>query len=342
MRTLRISFAAIAVAFAMQAPAQAQSLEKPHLTLALAGTAAQIDFLPLNVAQGLGYLKEEGLTVETVDAGSGAKAMQALVGGSADVDVGSYEHTIQLQSRGQIIRMVTLMRRATGIAVVVGAGKADEIKSPKDLKGKIVGVSSPGSSTHIFLNLLLAQAGLQASDVSVVGVGTGSVAIAAIKAGKIDALSTIDPTITMVTRGGDAKVLYDTRTEEGTKAVYGGQYASVGLMFTDAFIKANPKSVQALVNAMVRAMIWIQKNDVNAIMKVLPANVVGADPQVYAEALKNSFYTVSTNGNVTTEAAENVMKVVLVADPAVAKTKIDLALTYDNSFVEKALAKYGK
>ena len=55
-------------------------------------------------------------------------------------------------------------------------------KTLTDLKGKKVGVSAPGSSTNVMLNFALAKVGLKPTDVSVIGVGTGNGAVAAMPA----------------------------------------------------------------------------------------------------------------------------------------------------------------
>lgn len=320
---------------------RAQGLEKPKVVVAIAGVKAQIDYLVFNVSEALGYFKEEGLEVDAPELGSGVKAMQAVVGGSADVDAGSYEHTIQMQAKGQSIKCVALYRQAVGAAVGIGKSKFASYKTPKDLKGMTIGVSSPGaSSTSIFLNLVLAKAGLSPSDVSIVGVGNGSVAIAAIQSGKIDAISTVDPALTVLSQSGDLKIVVDGRTEAGTKEYYGSKYASGCMMLKTDFVQSNPKTTQAIVNATVRAILWIQKHTVEDIIKILPETVTGADRDVYREALKNSFFTVAPDGIVTTDEAQTVLKTVRSIDPAVAAANIDLSKTYDNSFVEIALKKY--
>src|SRR5712691_3160161 len=84
--------------------------------------------------------------------------------------------------------LITAPRRALRCGQ---AARADRIKSVADLKGKTVGVSAPGSATHLFLNILLAKAGLAPTDVSVIAVGNGSGAIAAMRTGQdLDAIST--------------------------------------------------------------------------------------------------------------------------------------------------------
>jgi NitT/TauT family transport system substrate-binding protein len=332
---------ALLATLALQTSAHAQALEKPNITIAIAGTSSQIDYISFNVAQALGYFKDEGLQVDAPELGSGTKALQALIGGSADVDAGSYEHTIQMQAKGQSVKCLALYRQAVGTALGIAKSKADSFKSLKDLKGMTVGVSAPGnSSTYIFLTLVLARAGLQPSDVSVVGVGNGPIAVAAIRSGKIDAISTVDPALTVLTRSDDIKIAFDTRNEEGTKEIYGGKYASGCMMVKGDFAEKYPNTTQALVNATVRALLWIQKASLDQIMALLPSTVTGTDRDMYRAALENSFFTIAPDGLVSQEEVENVLKVVSKADENVAKATIDLSKTYDNSFAERALKKY--
>src|SRR5574340_1754403 len=86
------------VAAVLPLAAGAQAPEKPKLTIAVGGKSA-FYYLPLTIAEQLGYFKAEGLQVEIDDFAGGSKALQAVVGGSADVCSGAFEHTIALQSK---------------------------------------------------------------------------------------------------------------------------------------------------------------------------------------------------------------------------------------------------
>lgn len=85
--------------------------EKTKVTIAVGGKAL-FYYLPLTIAERLGYFKDEGLDVEIVDFAGGAKALQAVVGGSADVVSGAYEHTLVLQAKGQTYQEFVLQGRA--------------------------------------------------------------------------------------------------------------------------------------------------------------------------------------------------------------------------------------
>src|SRR5690606_18256416 len=78
----------------------AQSLEQKDINIAVGGQAL-IYYLPLSIADVNGYFKDEGLNVKILDFAGGSRALQAVVGGSADIVSGAFEHTINLQSKGQ-------------------------------------------------------------------------------------------------------------------------------------------------------------------------------------------------------------------------------------------------
>jgi NitT/TauT family transport system substrate-binding protein len=117
------------------------------------------------------------------------------IGGSVDAVTGAYEHTIRMQEKGQSVVAVLELGRFPGIVVGVAKAKAGTVKSVADLKGLKIGVTAPGSSTHLTAVYLLAKAGVAADDVGIVGVGSGASAVAALESGNVDAISHLDPVI---------------------------------------------------------------------------------------------------------------------------------------------------
>ena len=230
---------ALALALAL-AGRHGQAPEKKQLTLGVGGKTA-LYYLPLTIAERLGYFKEQGLDVTINDFRGGAQSLQALVGGSVDVVTGAYEHTIRMQAKGQDVRAVIELGRFPGIVLGVRKDKAAAYKSAADLKGMKIGVSAPGSSTNFFVMYLMAKAGLKPADAAYIGVGIGPSVIAAINKGDIDAVSNLDPMMTKLELDGDIKVVADTRTEEGTRAIFGGSNPAAVLYAKQDFIDAQPE-----------------------------------------------------------------------------------------------------
>jgi NitT/TauT family transport system substrate-binding protein len=331
---------ALALGMVLAVGAAAQSPEKKKITIAVGGKSL-FYYLPLTVAERKGYFKDEGLEVEIPDFAGGARALQALVGGSADMVSGAYEHTINMAAKKQPIKAVVLQMKFSAMALAMSKERAAKFKGPKDMKGWKVGVTAPGSSTNMFVNNLLAKEGLKPTDVSIVGVGTGAGAVAALEKGELDALVNLDPVLTQLESTGKFVALYDTRTEKGMKDVYGGEYMASVIYITDEFVKKNPNTVQAVVNAMVRADKWIAKATPQEIVDLMPPEYKAGNPSLYKEALLKNMIGYSENGEMSMKAAENVYKVLNQFEPSVMNAgKMDLGKTFDNRFVKKANAKY--
>jgi len=334
------TLAAFCAALVLATSAGAQAPEKKKITIAVGGKSL-FYYLPLTVAERKGYFKEEGLEVEIPDFAGGARALQAMVGGSADMVSGAYEHTINMAAKKQPIKAVVLQMKFSAMALAMSKERAAKFKGPKDLKGWKVGVTAPGSSTNMFVNNLLAKDGLKPTDVSIVGVGTGAGAFAAMEKGEIDAISNLDPVISQLEATGKFVPVADSRTEKGMKDIYGGDYHASVIYITDEFIKKNPNTVQAVVNAMVRADKWIAKATPQEIVDLMPAEYKAGNPSLYKEALLKNMIGYSEDGTLSLKAAENVYKVLVQFEPSVKEAgKMDLQQTYDNSFARKAAAKY--
>jgi NitT/TauT family transport system substrate-binding protein len=246
MKTVKAATAALVLSLSLSAAAHGQAVEKKQVTLAVGGKTA-LYYLPLTICERLGYFKEQGLDITINDFRGGAQSLQALVGGSVDIVTGAYEHTIRMQAKGQAIRAVIELGRFPGIVVGLRKERAASYKSAADLKGTKIGVSAPGSSTNFFVMYLMSKAGLKPSDASYIGVGIGPSAVAAMKKGEIDAISNLDPMMTKLEQDGDIKVVADSRTEEGTRAIFGGSNPAAVLYARQDFIDKNPNTMQALV-----------------------------------------------------------------------------------------------
>ena len=317
--------------------AAAQSLEKPKVTIAVGGKAS-IYYLPLTIAEAKGYFKDEGLTVEIVDFAGGSQSLRAVVGGSADVVSGAFEHTINLQASKQYFRAFVLQGRAPAIAVGVATAKAGAYRSPADLKGMKIGVSAPGSSTNMVANYVLAKGGLKPSDVSFVGVGTASGALAALRTGQIDAISNVDPVMTMLEQKGDVKIIADTRTLKGTQQLFGGPMPAASLYAPEEFISRNPKTVQALTNAMVRALKWLQTAGPSDIINTVPDAYLLGDRALYLASFNAVRDAISPDGLISDASVKVSLAALASFNERIRPEQIDLTRTYTNDFVRKAQA----
>ncbi len=330
-----------AAALALPAGARAQALERKKVTIAVGGKNL-LYYLPLTVAEQLKYFEAEGLEASIVDFAGGARALQAVVGGSADVVSGAFEHTLNMQAKGQPMRAFVLQGRAPQIVLAVSTKTMPDYKTVADLKGKKIGVTAPGSSTNIMANFVLAKAGLRPSDVSIVGVGASQGAVAAMRAGQIDAMSNLDPVMTILQRAGDIKIVSDTRDVAESERVFGGPMPAACLYAPVGFLEKNPNVAQALTNAIVRANKWIQQAGPSDIIKVVPESYLLGDRAIYIDAFLKAKGALSPDGMIPEAGSATALRALASVDEAMAKAKLDLKANYTNDFVKKANAKYPK
>ncbi|MGS0743654.1 ABC transporter substrate-binding protein [Glaciimonas sp. GG7] len=319
--------------------AQTLPLEKTKVSIAVGGKNL-FYYLPLTVAEQLGYFKDEGLTVEISDFAGGGKALQALVGGSADVVSGAFEHTISMQAKHQNITAFVLQGRAPQIVMAVSNKTMPDYKTIADLKGKKIGVTAPGSSTNMMSNFVLAKGGLKPTDVSYIGVGASAGAISAMRSGQIDAIVNLDPLISMLEQKNEIKIISDTRTLKETNAVFGGPMPAGTLYASADFIKKYPNTTQALTNAMVRALRWLQKAGPSEIVKAVPESYLLGDRALYIDAFMKVRESISPDGLFPAAGAATALRTLQTFDPSLADAQIDLSKTYTNDFVKKADIKY--
>jgi NitT/TauT family transport system substrate-binding protein len=331
-KTIRNTLAALGALALMSGAAVAQS----KVTIAVGG-AGCLCYLPTMLAEQLGEYKKAGVQVELVDFKGGSQALTAVIGGSADVVSGYFDHCVNLAAKNQALETFVVYDRYPGLTLVVSPKQTGMINTVKDLKDKRIGVSAPGSSTDFFLKYLLSKNGVDPNSIGVIGIGLAATAVAAMEQGSVDAAVMLDPAVTLLQgKFKDLKILSDTRTQKDTLDVFGGEYPGGALYTKSAWIAAHPKETQALTNAILATLKWIHSHTAEEIMAKMPENLVGPDKALYLAALKNTIPMYSTTGKMDPKGAQAVLDVFSQSSPEVKNAKIDLSKTYTNKFVEAA------
>jgi NitT/TauT family transport system substrate-binding protein len=259
-----------------------------------------------------------------------------VLGGSADVVSGYFDHCVNLAAKKQELVSFVVYDRYPGLVLVVSPSHTAEIKSIKDLAGKKVGVSAPGSSTDFFLKFLLKKNGLDPTSAAVIGVGLGATAVAAMEQGQIDAAVMLDPSVTVLQGSHkDLTILADTRTQKDTLALFGGEYPGGALYSTAAWVGSHEKDVQALTTAIVNTLTWIHSHSAEEIMAKMPEEMVGKNKELYLAALKNTIPMFSETGKMDPRGADAVLAVFSEGSPEVAKANIDVSKTWTDKFVDQ-------
>jgi NitT/TauT family transport system substrate-binding protein len=329
-----LSIAVLAASIASPLTAHAQD----HITFAIGGLSHH-GYLPLTIAQRKGFFREEGVEVEFDNFQGGTKAIEALVGGSADMAAGAYEYPLLLQPKG--VEIATIAVLSIGHANIIGLRKelATKYKSPKDLKGKKIGVTAPGSASADWVASFLAKDGLTLNDVSIIGVGGGSTAVTMIESGRIDAMSAGEPLATRLVSSGDVVPIVDARTPEGMKYLFGGEIEGSAVFTTPAVMKKKGKTVQEFVTGVVHALRWMRSASAAEIAAVVPQEFYMNNRKLYEQVLAQNSQGYSPDAMVRPDAAENNLRFLISLHRRGPATPRDVERSYNNSFAENAMKK---
>ncbi len=306
------------------------------------GGQAQLAYLPVTLADKLGYYRDAGLSVEIDNFQGGTKSVEALVGGSIDAMAGAYDNAVILQAKGMYLTTVFTFVERYGYVFGMVPARAAQYHAPQDLKGLKIGVTAPGSSTESLVRILVAKGGLAFDDIASIGVGTGQSAVVALLSGRIDAVVTGDPEISRMTMDHSFTALVDTRTREGMEYIYGGEAAGAGSLMMESFIKAHPDLVLAYVTAIYRAHQWLTHATPESVAAEVPESLMGGDPVLYKASLAANRDSFTADGRTTLAKATVTYQSMVRAGRLAESQKIDFARSFDDSFVERAAKAEGQ
>jgi NitT/TauT family transport system substrate-binding protein len=305
-----------------------------HVRIAVGGQN-QMVYLPTTLAEELGFYREEGIEAELQDFAGGAKALQAAVGGSADVVSGFYDHTIQMAAEGREFVAFVTMLRFPGLVLVTSPQGAATLSTIAALKGHIAGVTTAGSSSQMLLTYILQRNGLAPDAVSITAIGSAATAIAALEHGKVDVGMVADPAFTLVhRRNPTVRVLADLRTAEGVNAALGTHAYPASVLYAKGeWIRANHDTTQRLARAITRTLAWMQTHTPQEIADRTPKTFRGEDDALYVEALTASMPMFSPDGAMPGEGPEVVRTLLAGSMEKVRGASIEVSKTYTNEFI---------
>ncbi len=290
--------AALAIVAAAASPALAQ-------TKITAGIAAFNEaLLPVYAAEEKGYFKEAGLALEFVNFKGGGPAVQAMVGGSVQLCLCAADHVVRLRARRQPAKILVGLDAFHSYALVAKgtAPYADLV----GLKGKRIGVTTPGSLTDNTIRYSIVAAGLRPDrDFEIIGAGGGAAMQAAIDTGQVEAgLVITTEAVSMFRKPGAYKVVVDYRELP---------YPSFAALALDSWVAANRPVAKAFARAVVRAMGDL-KADPALAAAVVARMYPNFPPELAADIAKSAVARTPPGGIVSQEAIGNLNDILLATD----------------------------
>lgn len=251
-----------------------------------------------------GFGEEVGVKVEYQEYKGGSEVAKALLNGEIDMAFVAVDQV--LKDKSGEFRLVSMVTNGPGQAVLVDAQYKDTIKSVKDLAGQKVGVSSLGSGPHKTLTELLTANGIDPKSVQVLPVGLNANEV--LGTGKVAAMVTIEPFITLAEQSGKGVVLVDARKPEGIKAIYGTpEVPWIGLVTRTNVIKENPTTVERMVGLVAKSLKYVAQASSADVAKKAPSffkDEVGGDDAAFAKMLDGNKATFSKDGRINKEALD--------------------------------------
>lgn len=306
------------------------------MRIAATGPVVEMHFLPVTLAATLGYYQEEGLDVTLENMPSSVKTLEALMGSSADAASVGYLQAIQMAASGQRIRCFFVGNQRVNFALVTSPRAKKKIERVEDLAGALIGVTSPGSPSHQWVNYTLAKHGVNPADVRSVGIGGGATAMAALDSGRIDAAGFAGGNhIRYVGQHPEARVLVDGSSPEAMRETFGGDlFASGTLAAKQEWLDRNPDTARHLCRALQKALRWIAGHTPEEIRERLPEASRSQDVALDLAIIRWGKSGHTPDGRMPPGAPEAVKRFLDFTSDQIRDAKIDLAATWTNEFLE--------
>ena len=285
-------------------------------------------WLPVYVAEMLGYFEDEGFETEFVVYKDGPIAFQGMHAGDSQFCMLSTEPVLRANDEGLESTIVLPTVRSKQYMFATNS----EITSFEELKGKAIFGGMPGSAPYSFVASALEEAGLTVNDVEWINMEYGA-ALAALEQGTV-AGAYFDGIFINELEEIGANVLLNTMDPETHKAIYGTEfYESQMVVVTKEFAEENPETVQKFVNAVMKAIQWQNEHSDEEIAEVVAPMFEGKDLAEIISILRPSL---STDGNYSKEGYEAIedfcLEQEIISEPVGYENIIDM--TYVNNAKE--------
>jgi NitT/TauT family transport system substrate-binding protein len=314
------------------------------------------DPITIRLANSLGYLRQEGIEIVPVDleklAGEDYLMQEPLMKGQIDASYHWFNHAIFGARHGFPIKAVMVFNDAPGMTVMVADRVKGEVRGVADFKGRRVAEGAGYGTKAVITNYLTGKAGLPPHSYTPVMLGKEGrqeAVIQGLKDGTVDVMTFQEPVTSALKGTKMVSVLYDLNSKESTAKVLGAAFPAQTLLMSPRYIAAHPDTVQHLVNALVRAMRYINTHSADEIAAQLPADYfAGKDRAAEVQLIRDTLPTFAKGDYSFSPAAVKLVTEINVTsdfDKSVEgqwratgdKAKVHPAGLYDNRFVQKAM-----
>lgn len=262
------------------------------------------------MAQQEGLFKKNGLDVELLHISSSSRGIQAILAGEIAFSYMDGANQVQANLKGANIAFVA---GATNRQVFSLMAKP-EIKRIADLRGKKIGITRIGSSTHTSALFALNSAGLKQNDYQILPLVEVPNILTALLAGQVDAGVVSPPTNSRARKAGLNELM--------NLAKDGPEFVSVAVGTSRSYIKANEDTVRRVVRSYAEG-VQIFKTNKAAAQRMMQKYLRVKDQDILDDAYNQFREYLAYPPYVTQKGMENVIADVAASDPSAKNAKPD-------------------
>ena len=271
------------------------------------------------IAMNDGSFQRAGLRVDKYCFPGGAPAVQALVGRSVDIFIGSYEHVLRQRAHGFHVKAYGEIFDAVCCTLIAKAGSP--VRDLADLRGQIVGISAAGSLSDTILREALESARLNPDrDVHIISIGQGLPMYAALESDRITAGLLAEPLMTALVADGAYKVLYASKTP----------FAGNVLMANTSWVRTHRDEMRTLLAVLRNVEARVRAHPVSAIAP-MRKDFPNVAPRIMLQAIMHELAFVPKGLQVQRGGAETASRIELRLGNL--KAPIPFAQCVDNTLV---------
>lgn len=292
-----------------------------------------LTYLPLTYAIDAGYMEEEGVKLDILKVDAGGDVVRAIVGKQAEFGPVALDGLIASRNAGAQLKAFVQMTKLPGQTMLVRSDLAGEIREFSDLGGRAIGIAAKGTSTDFQAQLAAQIGGVDVGDYSLVAVGNGQTALAALSAKQIDILITAEPATSLAINDLGAKVLWDGRTSAGSLELYGGDSPVLMMAANEDTLASRSEAARRIAAALRRALEDISSKSAAEIAAVIkPENQGIEDRDEYVKVIENMIQ-VFGGPELSESGAQLSIDMLARFDEAVAAAKPEVSTLFTNEFL---------
>ncbi len=313
IRTTALAFAAVLVVSATVASAQ----DKIRVGKAV---PEAFSFVPLDVGMQKGFFKKRGLDVESIAFAGDAKMQQAAAAGSIEFMLGSGPGMGFIAKGSPVKGIAAMAGPPLLLAIVV---RPDGPKTVADLKGKKIGVSTPGSLTYYLVAETSMRQGWGPTGIDIKPMGAMSGQLAAMKRGDLDGSIMDIGNAYLLQRMGEGRIIvrFSDMKDFIIHVIFG----------TDKIIAEKPAVVRAFLEGWFETMQFMRKNKAEAVK--IAMEVTQKDEDITSKSYDELMPMFSDHGRFDGKALAVLSKALV--ELKILPTEPDMSKLYTEAFLPK-------